>query len=250
MSKTREDAFLGGRLSIRQPVDGYRAGADPVFLAAAVPARPGDSVLELGCGVGTALLCLMERVADLSVVGVERNAQYAELARSNCTSNDHLAKIVTADIADLPAELMQRSFDHVMFNPPFFDRDQGNHSPNAGREAGRGATRETSHWYDAALKRLKPGGVLTVINRMEGLPNTLAAIEDRVGAVCVLPLQPRTSRPAKLFIMKAKKGSKTPFSLLPSLVLHRGETHVKDGDDYTKAASKILRSGEALAMRN
>ena len=51
---TTEDLFLDGRLRIRQPANGYRAGADPVFLAAAVPAKPGESVLELGCGAGVA----------------------------------------------------------------------------------------------------------------------------------------------------------------------------------------------------
>ncbi|KGJ16313.1 methyltransferase, partial [Paracoccus sanguinis] len=49
---TRDDAFLGGRLVLRQPARGYRAGMDAVLLAAACPARPGARVLELGCGAG------------------------------------------------------------------------------------------------------------------------------------------------------------------------------------------------------
>ena len=48
------DGFLGGRLKIFQPKSGYRAATDPVFLAAAVPAQAGQSVLELGCGAGVA----------------------------------------------------------------------------------------------------------------------------------------------------------------------------------------------------
>ena len=44
MSGFREDeltrnGFLGGRVQLWQPVCGYRAGVDPVLLAAAVPAR-------------------------------------------------------------------------------------------------------------------------------------------------------------------------------------------------------------------
>jgi tRNA1(Val) A37 N6-methylase TrmN6 len=50
------DGFLGGRLTIAQPVAGYRAAADPVLLAAAVQARPGQAVLDLGCGAGVASL--------------------------------------------------------------------------------------------------------------------------------------------------------------------------------------------------
>ena len=74
MSEIREDAFLGGRLRIAQPISGYRAGADPVFLAASIPAVSGDEVLELGCGAGTAFLCLMARVNGVKVTGVERDA--------------------------------------------------------------------------------------------------------------------------------------------------------------------------------
>ncbi|MEY2961347.1 MAG: hypothetical protein RLZ60_1177, partial [Pseudomonadota bacterium] len=52
------DNFLNGKVRVWQPINGYRAGVDPVLLAAAVPAKSGQTVLELGCGVGTASLCL------------------------------------------------------------------------------------------------------------------------------------------------------------------------------------------------
>ncbi|HAR50437.1 MAG TPA: methyltransferase, partial [Roseovarius nubinhibens] len=54
MAETTQNAFLGGRLTITQPVQGYRAGVDPVLLAASVPAREGETALDLGCGVGVA----------------------------------------------------------------------------------------------------------------------------------------------------------------------------------------------------
>ena len=41
---TSLDRFLGGALHIYQPVNGYRAATDPVFLAAAVSAKQGDQV--------------------------------------------------------------------------------------------------------------------------------------------------------------------------------------------------------------
>ena len=51
------DAFLGGKLHLWQPRRGrgYRAGVDPVLLAASIEATAGQSVLELGCGVGAAV---------------------------------------------------------------------------------------------------------------------------------------------------------------------------------------------------
>jgi SAM-dependent methyltransferase len=106
---TTADGFLGGRLLIHQPVAGYRAGTDAVLLAAAVPARAGDRVLELGCGVGTAALCLMARVPGLSVTGVERQPDYADLARRNASENGLPLQVVTADLARLPAGCAARA---------------------------------------------------------------------------------------------------------------------------------------------
>ena len=79
LDATTRDAFLGGRVVLRQPRDGYRAATDPVFLAAACPAKSGDHVLELGCGVGAAALCLAARVAGLQILGVERQADLPHL---------------------------------------------------------------------------------------------------------------------------------------------------------------------------
>ena len=39
------DEFLGGKLKIKQPKKGYRAGIDPVLLAASVNASKGDNIL-------------------------------------------------------------------------------------------------------------------------------------------------------------------------------------------------------------
>ena len=49
------DAFLGGRITVSQPRHGFRAGLDSVLLGAAV-ASGSTSLLDLGCGVGTAAL--------------------------------------------------------------------------------------------------------------------------------------------------------------------------------------------------
>lgn len=246
--ETSRDAFLGGRLTIRQPVRGYRAGADPVFLAAAVPACAGESVLDLGCGAGTAMLCLLARVPGVRVTGVERFAELADLARANLTENALVGEVVEGDVADLPPALRARSFDHVMTNPPFFDRAAGSAATHPSREAGRGETVDLSTWLDTGLRRLKPGGTLSVVNRIERLPDCLAALGARVGTMRLLPLAPRQGRPAKLFVLNGKKGGRGGLRLLPPLVLHAGPAHVADGDSYTAQAQAILRAGAPLEL--
>ncbi|MCX7381847.1 MAG: SAM-dependent methyltransferase, partial [Alphaproteobacteria bacterium] len=66
--------LLGGRVVHSQPELGHRTGVEPVLLAAFVPARPGERVLEGGSGAGAGLLCLAARVA-VSGLGVEIDAE-------------------------------------------------------------------------------------------------------------------------------------------------------------------------------
>ena len=107
--ETTFDRFLGGRLTVEQPRQGYRAGADPVFLAAATDAQTGQRVLELGAGSGVALLCLASRVPGLDLTGVEKDFRAADRARKNAIANGHDLRVITADLTDLPAALRQEN---------------------------------------------------------------------------------------------------------------------------------------------
>lgn len=248
MTEVSDNAFLGGQLNILQPRNGYRAGADPVFLAAAVDVSPGQHVLDLGCGVGTAMLCLLVRVPGVAVTGVELQADLVRLAQENLERNRLAGTVFQADIKALPRELRDRSFDHVMTNPPFFDRQSSSPAPDAGREQGRGETVTMRDWFDSALRRLVPGGRLTLVNRIERLPECLAILSGRTGDIVVLPLAARPGRSAKLFLLSARKGAKGAFRLMPQLVLHEGVQHDVDRDSYTQAAQRILRDGAALPL--
>src|SRR5436305_619207 len=78
-----EDAVLGRRLLLRQPKRGHRVGHDAILLAAATPARPGETVVDLGAGVGAAGLAVARRVAGISVALVEIDPALAALADTN-----------------------------------------------------------------------------------------------------------------------------------------------------------------------
>lgn len=245
-TETTDNAFLGGRVQLLQPRRGYRAGVDPVLLAAAVAARPGEAVLELGCGVGTALLCLGARVPGLTLCGVEVQPDYAELARRNAARNRLSAEVVCADLADLPPGVKARTFDQVLANPPYFQRTTSHASPDAGRETGRGEGLVLGHWIAVAARRLRTGGFATFIQRAERLPEMLAGCEGRLGGLEVLPLIPRAGRAARLVLLRGRKGGGAAFRLHAPVVLHHGEAHLADGDDYAPRIADVLRNGAAL----
>jgi tRNA1(Val) A37 N6-methylase TrmN6 len=244
--ETTCDAFLGGRLQVLQPKHGYRAGADPVFLAASVAAQPGETVLELGCGVGVALLCLKARVADIQVTGIDIQTDLIALAQQNFAENGHAAHLIAGDLQALPQSIRTESYDHVMMNPPFFNRKSGHPAIDPGRETGRGLTAELSTWLDTGLKRLKPGGCLHLVNRIDSLPVCLGHLAERMGDIHILPLAPRVGRPAKLFVLKGKKGGKSGVTLSAPFILHDGTRHEKDGDSYSQNAKQVLREAYAF----
>lgn len=241
-----QDDFLGGQLVLSQPRTGYRAGVDPVFLASAVPAQTGQSVLELGCGTGTASLCLGRRVPGLDLHGIERQACHAVLARKNAEDNGISLTVHEGDLAQMPDQLRARNFDHVIMNPPYFDRARGSMSPHDSREQAMGEDTPLKVWIDQATRRLSPKGTLTMINAAERLPDILSALDDRLGSVVVQPLSPRTGRAAKLLLVQARKGARAAFRLAAPIVLHEGVAHLSDREHYTPAIRAILRDGSAL----
>jgi len=240
------DAFLGGRVQLYQPADGYRAGVDPVLLAAATPAQPGQTVLELGCGAGAASLCLHARVTGLSLTGVEMQPLYADLARRNAVLNGADMRVVDADLRHLPSDIKARGFDHVIANPPYYDRACSTSSLNAGRDMALAGDTPLSDWIDVAAKRLAPKGYLTMIQKADRLPDILTPLMARLGSVRVRAIQPRVGRLAELVIVQARKGGRAAFVMEPPLILHEGERHLRDGESYTAQVLTILREGGDL----
>ncbi|MBO6789269.1 MAG: methyltransferase [Dinoroseobacter sp.] len=241
------DGFLGGRLRIWQPKDGFRASTDAVLLAASVPSKPGQTALDLGCGVGTAGLCLAYRT-QACVSGLELDPATARLAQRNGSANGLPLSIHTGDVAQMPASLRAESFDHVLCNPPYYAAGGGTSAHNPTRETALREKLPLQIWLDAATRRVKPGGTVSFILAADRLPDLMAAMDDRLGSGKVLPLAPRIGRPAKRVIFQAQKAARGPFILLAPFILHDGETHGEDTPDETPLARSILRDGTGLPL--
>jgi tRNA1Val (adenine37-N6)-methyltransferase len=236
-----DDAFLCGRLQVWQPRHGYRAATDPVLLAASVAAKAGQSVLDLGCGAGAATLCLAARVPGLVHAGLELQADYAALARANAARNGVSCEVVEGDVAMIPA-VLRRGFDHVMANPPYYPQG-GTPSPIAGRAVALQVATPIATWVAAGLRRLVPGGWLTMIIATDLLPAVLTLAPHAL----VLPLAPRAGRAAPRVIVQVRKRGRAPFRLLPPFVIHAGEAHDGDRENYTPTAAEVLRNGGSLS---
>src|SRR4051812_45186542 len=159
-----EDAFLGGRLRLRQPKSGHRAGHDAMLLAAATAAQPGQRVVDFGAGAGAAGLAVACRVDGIEIVLVERDPGLVALARENAALNRLAAEVVQLDLESgaepfATAGLGPDSADVILMNPPFNDPARHRPSPDRSRESAHVATATTlTNWVHAARRVLKSGG--------------------------------------------------------------------------------------------
>jgi len=233
--------LLGGRLTYSQPVVGFRSGIEPVLLAAAVPAKSGQHVLEAGTGAGAALLCLHARVHGLRSLGVEIDPAMVRLATTNAAANSFTSMEVLAGAIESVA--LQQDVDHAIANPPYH-LAAGTASPLAARDtAKRGSIPQLLAWVGRLGAALRHGGTLTLIVRAGGVPACLLAMADAAcSCTMIFPLWPAADRPAKLVLIRGVRDSRAPMRLSPGLVLHQA-----DGS-FTEAAQAVLRDALPLPL--
>ena len=239
-----EDLILGGRVRLRQPREGYRVAIDPVFLAAAAPARSLDRVLDAGMGVGAATFCLLARVPGCRVIGIELQPELAALARENAALNgvEQTVAVLEADLLGAPD--LEGAFDVVMANPPYLEAGKATPSPRRAKAlADSEGSASLEDWIAFCCRCARPGGHVVVIHRADRLDALIAALRARrCGAMVVFPLWPKPGKPASRVVVRARAGSTGPLTLAPGLVMHDAANR------YTPDAQRVLRHAERLPL--
>ncbi len=240
MTETTCDGLLNRRLMLEQPKRGYRIAVDTVLLAAGVPAEAGQTILDLGCGVGGAMLCVACRVPDTHVTGVEIQQELAELCQRNIQRNGFgdRAEILRADIVRFES---RSAFDHVMMNPPYHDEARHDVSEHAGKRlANSGKESDVSLWISKAVEVLNSEGAMTIIHRADVLDRIVTEAQRYFGRIEILPILPKIDAPPKRVIVRARRGKTEPPRIFQALILHNQDGH------YTEQAERILRHAETL----
>ena len=237
MSLVTEDWLLNEQVRIFQPEKGYRAGLDAILLAASLPERKGQRILDMGCGAGGALFPAAWRLADTEFVGLERDAVMVPLAKQGIEANgfsDRLS-IAEQDVSTIPADWENR-FDQVMSNPPYFEPGRIT-TTHEGRTHAYMAEVPLNDWLKKMLFVTKPKGRITLIHRAGVLGDILAYLMSRSGQIEILPVRSAPGEPAKRVIVTARKGLKRGETVLhEGLIMHKA----KGKQDYTERAAAVL----------
>ncbi|MBV9346490.1 MAG: methyltransferase [Pseudolabrys sp.] len=244
-SAISEDAVLGGRVRLRQPLRGHRVGHDAILLAAASGGRAGEHAVEFGSGVGAAGLALAARVPGLTVTLLEIDPALCDLAAQNATLNGLRDRVDVRclDVTDSNAVSRLPAAERVLMNPPFNDPALAQMSPHSGKRlAHAGGAALLAAWVGAAAQVLKPQGVLTLIWRAEAAADVREAFAGRFGDVVTLPVYPRDGAAPIRVLVRGVKGAPPRESELPGLVLNDA------AGKPTAAAEEILRAGRTLPI--
>ena len=244
MQDCSHDYLLNKRISIFQPLKGYRASTDAVFLAS-VPAKikNGDSFLDIGSGTGAVSLCLASRLHAYNprITGLEIQPELVKLSNRSAAANGFdFVSFRLCNIKEPPADIPFCSFDHVISNPPYAEEDMP--SPDPGKAlAHNHRDLNLREWIKFAVKMLKPRGRFYMINRATAVSSILAALDKHLGEICIIPLFSKAEQSeAKRVIVTARKDSRAGTKILRGITIH-----TPDGA-HTPEASAILRDGKAF----
>lgn len=209
-----------GRYRLTQSDACFKLGRDSVQLAAFATVRRGWRVCDLGCGVGTLLLLLSQRMETIGRTGIELDPVAAELARRNLRENGLDGTVLTGDLREsglLPGD----RYDLVVSNPPYFRTGSG----ASGGRARMDETCSVAELCRAAARLTKTGGRFALVYRPERLAELFAALAAvRLEPKRMQLLAHDTKKPPYAVLVEAVKEGGPGLEVLP--VRHQAGTSI------------------------
>lgn len=241
MTDLEHTTLFGGKVTVWQPMKGYRFAMDSLVLAAFTHPNPGDKVLELGIGVGAASLALAYQHPDIIIHGVEVQDNILPITHKNIEANGWADRfeLFAGSLRDklIPGHF----YDHVMMNPPFFERQHYSNSLHDHKTISHGeGDTVLEDWIYEAHRCLISQGYLTIVHCARRLDDLLTILSVKFAGIEVFPLWPRLGHPAKRVLIRARKGVKSPLTLHAGLVLHQ------ENGALTPQAAEVIHKGHKL----
>lgn len=264
ISKCTLEDLGRANLKMYQLKDGFRFGLDSVLLSwfaasfvrgnntsniGKVTAKP-VSVLELGAGCGACSLLLSGRKTNVSIDAVELMASSYDVLKHNIELNSLQSRMraFCSDIRNMNDEVKNKQYDIVMFNPPFFNKDNGPATTmKKSVERLNGRFEENGNLDDfvriAASRVIPTSGYVVMIMKADRLADCLQSFaQNKITPTCLLNVHPFADKQAASILLCGKRGIKTnELKILPPLILNERDT---EGNIVTTSKTNSIYNDE------
>ena len=230
--------FLGGKVLLKQNRLGLCATSDSVLVAALVPIKQNETILDVGAGNGIVGLCVNAR-KKCRTTAIEIQKNLCQLIQENALLNKQEITIFQEDIFSSKDAIKGQLFNHIVTNPPFYEKGTNMRKSQEQRKA-YVQDFDLKKWIEYCLKHLRAKGSFCLIHRPEMLGEILSFLSPKLGNIEIFPIVSKEGKPANRILIRGYLNKKGPLTLHSPLIMH-----TKD-NKRTELAEKILRFGEAI----
>lgn len=244
MGNERIDDLQYRGLRLIQKTDGFCFGIDAVLLSYFAQVPKNASVIDLGTGTGIIAVLVAAKKGPARVVGLEIQADMAEMAARSVALNGLQDKIsiVRGDIKDAVQLFGPSSFDAVVTNPPYMEKGGGRLNPEDSKAISRHEILcSLEDVISVSARLLKHGGKFSMVHR----PHRLADIMYNMRKYGIEPklmrlVHPSPGKRPNLVLISGTRGGRAELSVQEPLYVYDSSGR------YTKEIDEIYgRDAEA-----
>lgn len=219
-----DDLQRSGYRIIQDP-DRFCFGMDAVLLSGFAKAKEGDRVLDLGTGTGIIPILMEAKTDSKELVGLEIQADSADMARRSVKLNrlEEKIQIIDGDIKEAASIFGAASFDVVTCNPPYMIGQHGIQNPDAPKAIARHEIHCTlEDVISQAAKLLKPGGHFYMVHRPFRLAEMISLMTKyRVEPKRMQLVYPYIDKEPNMVLIEGVRGGKSRMQVEKPLIVYK-----------------------------
>ena len=219
-----DDLNIKGYQIIQDP-ERFCFGMDAVLLSGFAKAKEGDRVLDLGTGTGIIPILMEAKTDAKELVGLEIQADSADMARRSVALNrlEEKIQIIYGDIKEAASIFGAASFDVVTCNPPYMIGQHGIQNPDAPKAIARHEIHCTlEDVISQAAKLLKPGGHFYMVHRPFRLAEMISLMTKyRVEPKRMQLVYPYIDKEPNMVLIEGVRGGKSRMQVEKPLIVYK-----------------------------
>lgn len=225
-------------LKIIQNKTGFCFGIDSILLSDfARKIKKNTRVLDLGTGTGIIATLLCAKTELKEIIGIEIQKEVYEMAQKSIQLNqlEHKFKIINEDVLNLDKILDKDSFDAIVTNPPYKERNTGIKNEEEKKRISRHEITATLEDFIRISKYLlKDKGEFYMVHRPDRLVDILSLMRKyRIEPKVLRFVYANKECEAKLVMVKAIKNAKSFLKMEKNLYIY------KENGEYSEEINKI-----------